>query len=158
MMGSANCTKDEVFDGIGCEKCSDYSSPAVIAFTLLLTLFAGWYVDKIFASRQRMIRLKVMSTFFQTAELTAAIRIKWPQWTTWMPFSIPVFDAKCAAALLGFESANVLTFFYMFIYIPLAIFGGLVYFIRNARVDSRQEVRVWGRIGGSEEGRRGGGD
>ena len=68
-----------------------------------------------------MMKLKVLSTFFQSAELTTLIEINWPTIVSFsLPFQLPMSDAKCLATSSGWTQNHT---FYAFIYVPLLAFG-----------------------------------
>ncbi|GMH91030.1 hypothetical protein TrVE_jg5013 [Triparma verrucosa] len=132
------CDADEFSDGKTCHKCDSNSSWVIIVLSILSFLVVGWYVGRISASRQRMIRLKVITTFFQTAELTTAIKIGWPSFVTWsIPFNIPVADAECATQT--FEGWNIYSTYLVSIYLPVVVFLGLLRRIRS--LPSRSTMR-----------------
>ncbi|GMH71578.1 hypothetical protein TrLO_g7621 [Triparma laevis f. longispina] len=137
---STSSSTHEFFDGIACSECEWLASSSAILATLILTFACGVYIDRIFASRQRVLRLKVISTFFQTAELIAALKVSWPFWTKWMPFSITIADSECVrVATVWFDGWDVKDLFYMHIYIPLGLFGFIIYRIYYAPRGSRRK-------------------
>lgn len=63
-----------------------------------------------------------------------------------MPFSITTADSECVrVATLWFDGWDVKDLFYMHIYIPLGLFGFIIYRIYYAPRGSRREVRFWER-------------
>ncbi|GMH47040.1 hypothetical protein TrVE_jg7110 [Triparma verrucosa] len=85
-----------------------------------------------------MMRLKVLTTFFQTVELTIAIKIGWPEFVhLTIPFSIPIADAECATEVI--PGWNIYIMFYTIIYFPIFMFSVLVWKI--SRMSPRDPLR-----------------
>ncbi|GMH79835.1 hypothetical protein TrLO_g11824 [Triparma laevis f. longispina] len=87
-----------------CKKCNVIVSILVIVGSHLTFLFAARYVGKIASGTsvgfQKMIRLKILSTFFQTSEITTMVKISWPSIAfCTMPFKLPT--AVVGASLCG---------------------------------------------------------
>ncbi|GMH71570.1 hypothetical protein TrLO_g7619, partial [Triparma laevis f. longispina] len=132
------CGSDEFSDGRVCQKCQTDGAWVFLFLSLLSFAAVAWYVDKVSANRQRMMRLKVLTTFFQTVELTAAIDVGWPKFVhLTIPFSIPMTDAECATSVV--PGYNVYWLFYFIIYIPVTLFVVLIWKIRN--MSPRDPVR-----------------
>ena len=113
-------------------------STFLILGSALSFIGATYYVEKIATSRQQMMRLRVLATLFQTAELTTLVKIPWPKWIFFtLPFQLPISDSKCLASSSGF---NQLHTFYTYIYGPVFVF--IIIFImirRSLRGSSRRE-------------------
>ena len=63
-----------------------------------------------------MMRLKVVATFFQNAELTTMIRILWPAIMYFtLPFQFPSSDVGCLVSGSGWTHVNT---FYTYIFGP----------------------------------------
>ena len=83
------------------------------------------------------MRIKVLSTFFQTAQLTTMIKIKWPTIALMtLPFSLPFSDSKCLAAGSGWNQTYT---FYAFIYGPLLVFAVIYGNYRVASTGKRMQ-------------------
>ncbi|GMH64790.1 hypothetical protein TrST_g1225 [Triparma strigata] len=85
-----------------------------------------------------MIRLKVLSTFFQTSEITTMIKISWPPIAIFaMPFKLPVSDAEC----LGSDGSRTLTYvsYFMYVWAPTAVFA--LMFLSLSRSPPKSERR-----------------
>ena len=103
-------------------------STFLILGSALSFIGATYYVEKIATSRQQMMRLRVLATLFQTAELTTLVKIPWPKWVYFtLPFQLLVSDSKCLASSSGF---NQLHTFYTYIYGPVLVFIILFIMIR----------------------------
>ncbi|GMH93943.1 hypothetical protein TrST_g2597, partial [Triparma strigata] len=132
------CGAGEFSDGKECQKCKTGGAWVFIFLSFCSFGFVAWYVDKISASRQRMMRLKVLTTFFQTVELTIAIKIGWPKFVhLTIPFSIPIADAECATEVI--PGWNIYIMFYTIIYFPIFMFSVLVWKI--SRMSPRDPLR-----------------
>ncbi|GMH98142.1 hypothetical protein TrVE_jg1186 [Triparma verrucosa] len=69
-----------------------------------------------------MIRLKVLSTFFQTSEITTMIKISWPPIAFFaMPFKLAVSDAEC----FGSDGSGTLIYvsFFVYVWLPTLVFA-----------------------------------
>ena len=65
------------------------------------------------------MRLKVVTTFFQIAELTTLIQIAWPAIVFFtLPFQFPISDTKCLASSSGWDQVYT---FYAYIYGPIFV-------------------------------------
>lgn len=72
--------------------------------SLLSYLLVAWHAEIIATDRKKMIRLRVISTFFQTSELTTLIQLSWPKFLFFtLPFQFPMSDVKCLAADVGLD-------------------------------------------------------
>ena len=86
-------------------------------------LWAVWHAIKMSSDLPRMMRLKFITTFFQTVELTAAM-LQQPDWLyITMPFSAHFFGCPGRSLELAF---------YPVVYIPVALFAALYWRIRSA--------------------------
>jgi hypothetical protein len=82
-----------------------------------------------------MIRIKVLSTFYQAAQLTTMIKIEWPAIALMtLPFSLPFSDSKCLAAGSGWNQTYT---FYAFIYGPLVAFALIFRSYKKASIGTR---------------------
>ena len=102
----------------------------------MLSFVAAAYAVNVLASiRHQMIRIKVLSTFFQTAQLTTLIKIKWPTIALMsLPFYLPFSDSKCLAAGSGWNQTHT---FFAFIYGPLVVFVNIYSKYRRASAGTR---------------------
>ena len=68
-----------------------------------------------------MMELKILSSFFQSSELTTLINVSWPAIVFMtIPFQFPISDTKCLASASNWTQTHT---FYMYIYGPLLAFG-----------------------------------
>eukprot|EP00520_Triparma_pacifica_P017698 CAMPEP_0118637882 /NCGR_PEP_ID=MMETSP0785-20121206/3387_1 /TAXON_ID=91992 /ORGANISM="Bolidomonas pacifica, Strain CCMP 1866" /LENGTH=1359 /DNA_ID=CAMNT_0006529093 /DNA_START=929 /DNA_END=5008 /DNA_ORIENTATION=- len=87
-----------------------------------------------------MVRLKVLSTFFQVSELTTLIDIPWPKFVLMtLPFQFPTSDARCLAAGVGWNLQHTV---YASIYIPLLIFLVLLFRARRSPAGSVKRFKA----------------
>lgn len=94
--------------------------------------------------RKKMIRLRVLSTYFQTTELTTLISISWPVIVFFtLPFQLPISDVKCLAASSGWTQENT---FYAYIYGPVLFFFVIYLDASSSRVDSIQWMNASGTL------------
>jgi len=86
-----------------------------------------------------MIQIKVLSTFFQTTELTTHINIKWPKIAFYtLPFRLPITDATCLTPNFWDTRWN----FLCFIYIPLLFFFWIFERWRQLPIGSSAEKKL----------------
>jgi hypothetical protein len=78
VLGTA-CASDEYEEGGDCKPCNNFISGLIVACSLMSFVGTTFYVNKVATSRVKMVRLKVLSTFFQVQELTTLIDIAWPK-------------------------------------------------------------------------------
>ncbi|GMH82895.1 hypothetical protein TL16_g09417 [Triparma laevis f. inornata] len=115
------CEDHEYNNGGKCEKCSYFASALLLLMSLLSFLLVAWHAEIIATDRKKMIRLRVISTFFQTSELTTLIQLSWPKFLFFtLPFQFPMSDVKCLAATSGWTANHT---FYAYIYGPLLFFA-----------------------------------
>ena len=129
-----NCFADEYNNNGQCTNCNKIASMVILAGSFMSFAVVGFYSvsvespsarTKVLAdtisnlsllvrhlslqsfiasNRAKMMRLKVLTTFFQTVELTTLIRIPWPKIVfLTLPFQFPTgerssFTCKCSAA------------------------------------------------------------
>ena len=60
------CAPDEYKEGGDCKACNNYVSGLMIAVSFLSFIAVTYYVEQVSTSRSKMVRLKVLSTFFWT--------------------------------------------------------------------------------------------
>jgi hypothetical protein len=109
-------------------------STVLVVLSVLSFPIATWYLETIATSRQKMMRLRVLATYFQTDELATLIKINWPKWIYFtLPLQLPISYSKCLASSSGW---NQLYTFYAYIYGPLTIFIILFVMIRRSRQSS----------------------
>ncbi|GMH86623.1 hypothetical protein TrST_g13909 [Triparma strigata] len=103
-----------------CQDCDNKMSIILLAGSFLSFAVVAWHANIIAADRKKMMRLRVVSTFFQTAELTTLIQVAWPVivYIT-LPFQLPISDMKCLASSSGWTQVNT---FYAYIYGPILFF------------------------------------
>ena len=65
-----------------------------------------------------MIQVKSIVTFFQCAQLTTLIDIKWPKIALYLPFTIPYGDANCLTNQIGWDQQST---FFLYIYGSLLV-------------------------------------
>lgn len=108
------CLSNEYSNNGTCEKCDTVMSTLVIFGSLLTFLVAAQYVKKIAGGtsdgRQKMIRLKILSTFLQTTEITTMVKISWPSIAFLaMPFKLPTANFGC---MVGAASSTLVSYTY----------------------------------------------
>jgi hypothetical protein len=136
------CKEGEYKDGGDCKKCNDFFSFLVLGFCLISLLALGFYVKHISMSRTKMLRVKVLSTFFQIAELTTMIEISWPKFVILtLPFQMPVADSQCLASASG-TSWGFDSTFYCYIYGPTFVFGALALAARLQSKNSPNRIKL----------------
>jgi len=114
------CSEDEFVKGDTCVPCNDRNSVIYIGLTMASFVGGAHVVKDIASIRHQMVRVKVLSTFYQTAQLTTMVKIQWPTIALMtLPFSLPFSDSKCLAAGSGW---NQISTFYAFIYGPIVVF------------------------------------
>jgi hypothetical protein len=106
---------------------------------LIIVTAAGLYVENVAQERQKMVQIKVLSTFFQTTELTTHISIQWPKVAFWcLPFRIPMTDASCLSPPGWDTRWN----FLMMFYVPVLVFVVLYLRWRQFPIGSTGEKKV----------------
>lgn len=90
------------------------------------------------------MRLRVLSTYFQTVELTTLISISWPVVVFFtLPFQLPISDVKCLASSSGWSQEHT---FYAYIYAPLLFFLAIYLNAGKARVESVEWANASGTL------------
>ncbi|GMI02902.1 hypothetical protein TrVE_jg11450 [Triparma verrucosa] len=133
-----SCKTDEFNNAGKCEKCNNTVSIFIIVGSILSFTLVTFYVDKLASGtskgRQKMIRLKVLATFFQTSELTTMVKISWPTIIFWvMPFRLPMSDAGCLASDMNDEGQMTVAAFFIFTLVPLVLMYLAIHFARKSR-------------------------
>jgi hypothetical protein len=111
-------------------------SSLLLAGSFLSFAFVAWYADMIAADRKKMMRLRIISNFFQVAELTTLIQLSWPDivYMT-LPFQLPISDVKCLASSSGFTQEHTM---YGYIYGPILVFLLIFRHILRLRAEVRR--------------------
>merc|ERR1711871_1509210 len=87
-----------------------------------------------------MVRLKVLSTFFQVQELTTLIDISWPKIALMtLPFQLPISDSKCLASGSGW---NLVHTFHTYIWLPILVFVAIFRYARISPAKSPQRLKA----------------
>ncbi|GMH89013.1 hypothetical protein TL16_g11331 [Triparma laevis f. inornata] len=134
-----NCKKGEYLSDQGCRECNIIFSVCVCVGGAALLLFACVYVEKVATERMKLLQLKILSTFFQTSELTTHINIQWPKIAFLsLPFSMPMSDATCLTPLFWDSRWS----FLLFIYVPLMFFLFLYFKWRKLPIGSSREKKL----------------
>ncbi|GMH72522.1 hypothetical protein TL16_g05940 [Triparma laevis f. inornata] len=125
---------EESVDG-QCEICDQASHVGFICFSLLTFFIVGKYVNSVSHHLQKMVRIKTITNFYQTTDLTTLVAIPWPSIVyNFMPFEIPSASFKCLADWNFFDA------FYFFACLALATFGFIILLIgRHRKVSLRRE-------------------
>jgi len=92
---------------------------------------------------EQMVRIKVLSNFFQVSELTTLVSLPWPAFAKWtLPLQFPTSDTEC----LNSTGWNLIYKFYSFVYIPILAFVilGLKYKRSSPRSLKREELSQTG--------------
>ena len=91
-----------------CKDCDNTFSFLYVAGSLLSFVLLSYYVSKMASLRHQMVRVKVLSTFYQCAQLTTTVKIPWPSFALFaIPFSLPLTDSKCLSAGTGWNQVRV---------------------------------------------------
>ena len=102
-----------------CADCDNTISACLMIGSFITFGLAAWYSTFIASDRKKMMRLKIVSTFFQLAELTTLVSVTWPSIVSYtIPFQFPISDAKCLAASSGW---NQLHTFFAYTYGPMIV-------------------------------------
>ncbi|GMH87558.1 hypothetical protein TrST_g5970 [Triparma strigata] len=134
-----NCEKGEYLSDTGCKECNIAFSVSVCVGGVVLLLLACFYVEKVATERMKLLQLKILSTFFQTSELTTHINIQWPTIAFWsLPFRVPSSDAACLTPNFWDSRWS----FLVFIYAPLAFFMFLYVKWRKLPIGSSREKKL----------------
>ena len=129
------CQEDEFVKGEVCVACNNLNSFLYVVATMLSFVAATYAVNQLASIRHQMIRIKVLSTFYQAAQLTTMIKIEWPAIALMtLPFSLPFSDSKCLAAGSGWNQTYT---FYAFIYGPLVAFALIFRSYNKASIGTR---------------------
>lgn len=87
-----------------------------------------------------MVRLKVLSTFFQVQELTTLIDISWPKIALMtLPFQLPISDSKCLASGSGW---NLIHTFHAYIWLPILAFVAIFRYAVRSPKQSPQRLKA----------------
>lgn len=125
------CAEDEYEENGDCKECSEAFSAIFMGGSLMSFLLVALYIRHIHTSRTKMIRVKVLSTFFQVSDLTTMTNIQWPSIAlSSIPLTLPVAHTKCLASASGSGWTFQHTF-YLYIYAPLLIFGVILAIARS---------------------------
>ena len=91
-----NCFNDKYDNNGVCTECDNFASMIILSGSFLSFALVGWYSSFVASNRAKMMRLRVVTTFFQIAELTTLIQIAWPEivYLT-IPFQFPLSSTKC---------------------------------------------------------------
>jgi len=133
------CERDEFLGETGCVPCHQLVSVLVIMGSIVVVVIAGMFVEDAAQERQKMMQIKVLSTFFQCSELTTHVNINWPILAYWsLPFRIPFSDATCITP----HWWNIRWNFLAFIYVPLIFFALVFEKWRNMPLNSSEEKKL----------------
>ena len=136
---SISCKKGEFLTETGCEKCDVSGSFIMIFGSLVVVVLTGLYVEEVAQERQKMVQVKVLSTFFQTSELTTHVNIDWPSLAFYsLPFRLPLSSMTCITP----EWWNTRWNFLLFIYVPIAFFLFIFEKWRNLPINSSEEKKL----------------
>ena len=90
-----------------CKDCDNTFSFLYVVGSLLSFVLLSYYVAKMASLRHQMVRVKVLSTFYQCAQLTTSVKIPWPSFALFaIPFSLPLTDSKCLATGTGWNQVR----------------------------------------------------
>ncbi|GMH89491.1 hypothetical protein TL16_g11473 [Triparma laevis f. inornata] len=145
------CEPGEFNDGEGkCEECKIMPSALTIFYSLVTFYLVCRYVGKIKTGnegRQSMVKMKVVTTFFQIAEITMMTRISWPSKALAIfPFKFPAAEIGCLLGLGGeglfsYESsAKAYAGFFFFTWGPVVLFLLMWYLSIGETAGSRQAL------------------
>jgi len=131
------CKEGEYKSGGGCKKCNQVGIIISLVFCLVVFTVATLYVSSKSHHQEQMIRIKVISNFFQVSELTTMVSLPWPPFVKWtLPLQFPTSDTDCLTS----TGWNLIVKFYFFIYLPIAIFLILIgYYFKSPKRSLRRE-------------------
>lgn len=125
-------------------------SALTIFYSLVTFYLVRRYVGKIKTGnegRQSMVKMKVVTTFFQIAEITMMTRISWPSKALAIfPFKFPAAEIGCLLGLGGeglfsYESsAKAYVGFFFFTWGPVVLFLLMWYLSMGETAGSRQAL------------------
>ena len=114
------CGDNQYASSDGCKDCRTADNAVFLILSVLTFIVGAIYVNKASYNERKMVRIKVLSNFFQTSELTASVSRPWPDIVFWtLPLAIPMTDAKCLAS--SFNLTETVAFFAI-IYVPIFFF------------------------------------
>jgi len=112
-----------------CETCDKSSTIAFLVLRIVGFVAATLYVSSKAHHQQQMVRIKVLSNFFQVSELTTMVRIPWPDFVKWtLPLNLPSADTSYLSTI----GWNIMYYFYSVRYIPLFTFFAIGVKFHNA--------------------------
>jgi len=114
-----NCLANEYNNNGICTTCNKVASTFVLLGSFTSYALAAWYSSFVASNRAKMMRLRVTSSFYQTAELTTLIKIPWPEIVfLTLPFQFPISDTSCLTKSSGWTQVHT---FYAYIYGPILL-------------------------------------